>query len=184
MPDVTWRPCCILVMGVAWALGLGHALDHAPPCPPLPQDLAQMALPRYEGCHLATYSGNVTYRPPRSDYKTRQILGHRVYLSAPTRDGKGGAFLWKEFMTDPYHIQQLRTEEGDFILDLGANLGLVAILLAKTHPSATILSFEPMPANFYYLRKNLKMNKVCGTIPLPLVKSPISPLHPVVNLAV
>ena len=39
------------------------------------------------------------------------------------------------------------------ILDIGANIGIMTVMLAKRHPNATIYSFEPVPENARALEK-------------------------------
>lgn len=51
------------------------------------------------------------------------------------------------------------------ILDIGANLGTVSIMLAKHQPSAKIYSFEPEPTNFGMLLLNMQINDVKNIIP-------------------
>jgi SAM-dependent methyltransferase len=46
------------------------------------------------------------------------------------------------------------------ILDIGANIGLYSIRFAKLIPNARVFSFEPMPASFAYLQRNIASNSV------------------------
>jgi len=45
------------------------------------------------------------------------------------------------------------------ILDIGGNIGITSIFLAKTFPKATIYSFEPVIDNFEILKKNTQKYK-------------------------
>jgi FkbM family methyltransferase len=42
---------------------------------------------------------------------------------------------------------------GGAILDIGANIGIMTVALAKKYPGTTILAFEPMPGNIGALQK-------------------------------
>lgn len=42
----------------------------------------------------------------------------------------------------------------ELIYDIGANIGVVAVILANIYPTATIHAFEPEPGNFEILQKN------------------------------
>src|SRR5215831_17361908 len=42
--------------------------------------------------------------------------------------------------------------DGDVVLDLGANIGLFSIWIARRAPTATVLAFEPFPENCSTLR--------------------------------
>ena len=55
--------------------------------------------------------------------------------------------------------------DGTTILDVGANIGIMTVWLAKKKPAATIIAFEPMPQNIKALKKvlsfyNLKNVKI------------------------
>lgn len=51
----------------------------------------------------------------------------------------------------------------DIILDLGANIGLFALLAAKQWPESTIVCVEPHPKTFYLLCENLQANRVIAS---------------------
>lgn len=42
------------------------------------------------------------------------------------------------------------------VLDIGANIGIASIYLARRFPRAQIFAFEPVPANFAILRRNVE----------------------------
>jgi FkbM family methyltransferase len=44
---------------------------------------------------------------------------------------------------------------GDTVMDLGANIGLFSIWVARQAPEATVLAFEPFPQNCQALRSNI-----------------------------
>ena len=46
------------------------------------------------------------------------------------------------------------------ILDIGANTGLYSIISTQTNHRAMVHAFEPYPANFNRLTKNLELNKL------------------------
>ncbi len=59
------------------------------------------------------------------------------------------------------HIQ-----EGDIIYDIGANIGVISLLLSgiKTATNATVYSFEPEPKNYTQLTKNIQLNSRANKI--------------------
>lgn len=61
-------------------------------------------------------------------------------------------------------VLQNTIKPGDQVLDIGANIGSVAIVLAKTQPEATIHCFEPDVLNFSLLNINLILNNVTNVI--------------------
>ncbi len=46
------------------------------------------------------------------------------------------------------------------ILDIGANIGVITVCLAKMHPGSMIHAFEPIPENYQTLEKVLKFYKL------------------------
>ena len=51
-------------------------------------------------------------------------------------------------------------KEGDIIIDIGANVGMVSILLAKKFPFIKIYSFEPLKENYDNFIKNIELNNI------------------------
>jgi FkbM family methyltransferase len=45
------------------------------------------------------------------------------------------------------------------VFDLGANLGVWTVLMSKANPHARVHSFEPNPATWFWLQKNISRNK-------------------------
>ena len=61
---------------------------------------------------------------------------------------------------DFFHfINLLRDKEGD-VLDIGANIGIMSVHLAKKVPNSTIHAFEPIPDNASVLKKIIKRFKL------------------------
>ena len=58
-----------------------------------------------------------------------------------------------------------RPKEGH-IVDLGAYIGMFAVWAAKQWPSTTLLSVEPDPESFLYLRRNLLTSGVRHVAPI------------------
>jgi FkbM family methyltransferase len=52
------------------------------------------------------------------------------------------------------------------LLDIGANIGSIAIPVGLARPDAKIISVEALPHNFNYLQENLKINGLKNIIPL------------------
>lgn len=61
---------------------------------------------------------------------------------------------------DAYKLDEIEFAPGDVVLDLGAHVGVVSCYLAKKHPDITIYAYEPMPANFARLKRNLEANNI------------------------
>ncbi|HVA64910.1 MAG TPA: FkbM family methyltransferase [Terriglobales bacterium] len=92
------------------------------------------------------WSARLWLRPERSDLRTFQqvFLDDFYNLTHLPR--------WRELEGAYRRRAQLATP---LILDLGANIGLASLYLAKHWPGAEILAVEPSPANFALLERNL-----------------------------
>jgi FkbM family methyltransferase len=70
-----------------------------------------------------------------------------------------------EIKNDIYNILDIKFVPGDIVIDLGANIGIFSILLAKLYPFITIICFEPLESNFNNLIKGLEVNNIFNIIP-------------------
>lgn len=61
------------------------------------------------------------------------------------------------------YIQSLLAKQvlqGGVFYDVGANVGFYSLLAASVLKAKSIFSFEPLPANVFYLRRHLDLNRV------------------------
>ena len=65
-----------------------------------------------------------------------------------------------EFARGMYGIPDLTFAKGDVIVDVGAHIGGVSIILATLHPKARIIAFEPAANNYASLCSNLEANGI------------------------
>jgi len=63
--------------------------------------------------------------------------------------------LKREMTNDDYGIKRIPSGRIDTIIDIGANVGIIATLARLHHPQATIHSFEPYKETFKVLKKNI-----------------------------
>lgn len=69
-----------------------------------------------------------------------------------------------EIKNGEYGLDSIQFQRGDIVLDVGANVGIVSIILGKLNPGITIYAFEPVPLTYKTLLKNLKMNGVTNVV--------------------
>ena len=70
------------------------------------------------------------------------------------------------FNEDEYKLNQIDFQPNDIVVDIGANVGSVSILLGKKYPDLKIYSFEPHPLNYQNLVENIKLNNLTNIIPV------------------
>ncbi len=88
----------------------------------------------------------------------QKLLGFETYLflfslyiiKTLKRNKKEGDFIYFRDMIP----------QGNAIFDIGANIGVMAVHLARTHPDSTIIAFEPIPQNIKTLEKVLTHFKI------------------------
>lgn len=70
-----------------------------------------------------------------------------------------------EINTDEYSdLKNLDLKSGDVIIDIGGNIGIVSIYLAKKYPGVKIYAFEPVLENYKNFLKNIKLNNISSDI--------------------
>lgn len=68
------------------------------------------------------------------------------------------------FCEDEYKILDLEFKKDDILLDLGAHIGSVTLLMTTLRPDLKIFAYEPFPSNFDLLKKNLEENGYSGEL--------------------
>lgn len=62
-------------------------------------------------------------------------------------------------------FDNINFKKGDIVVDIGGNIGMVSIFLAKTYPFLKIYAFEPVRENYENFLENIKLNNIPeGTI--------------------
>ena len=105
-----------------------------------------------EGLRDAEWTIGFRYPPPVGNLRL-----------ALRTNGGADAFIHGEVFEHQYYDLPLATPP-ETILDLGANIGLTAVYFSRRFPNAKIACVEPVPGNVNLLKRNLKLNAVCGTV--------------------
>jgi len=71
----------------------------------------------------------------------------------------------RELTNNAYNIDNIEFNEGDIVIDIGANIGLVSLYLAKRHPNIKIYAYEPIPDNYINFLENIERNQVKNIFP-------------------
>lgn len=70
--------------------------------------------------------------------------------------------LLEEIFADNYRVfaVDLKFDEGDIIIDVGACEGMFSILIGKMFPQTRIIAFEPVIKTYYNMVRNIGLNSV------------------------
>ena len=81
--------------------------------------------------------------------------GNKVYYRTSSSDM---TLIYEILLKSKYKAEYFFPREimPKVIFDIGGNIGITAIYLAKIFPKALIYTFEPMPDNFEILQKNIQ----------------------------
>jgi len=70
------------------------------------------------------------------------------------------AMVLDELGRGMYDLANRNFAQGDVVLDIGAHIGAVSIVLARLNPHLTIYAYEPARSNYAMLTANLAANRV------------------------
>lgn len=76
------------------------------------------------------------------------------------RDGSSDSIILKANILCNPHEREYKLPSipgAKTIIDIGANIGVISVLMANIYPDATIHSFEPVTENFEILKKNTEL---------------------------
>ena len=98
-------------------------------------------------------------------YIKRRIYNFALYLDPLDKGISRTLILFGQRELDHKWIMEQCLEEGDSILDIGANIGYYVAMEAKLVGSAgKIYAFEPSQKNFNLLMKNLELNSISDQV--------------------
>ncbi len=61
---------------------------------------------------------------------------------------------------DDYNFDSIDFKYGDVVIDIGGNIGMVSLYLAKKYPFLKIYAFEPVKQNYENFLKNIELNNI------------------------
>ena len=65
---------------------------------------------------------------------------------------------------DSYNFNSINFKDGDVVIDIGGNIGMVSIYLAKKYPFLKIYAFEPVKQNYENFITNIELNNIDNDI--------------------
>ena len=79
-------------------------------------------------------------------------------------NSRSGSWIADELAADQYGLEKISFLPGEFVVDVGAHIGMFSIYLAIKFPMISIFAFEPEPTNFNNLLINLALNKITNVV--------------------
>ncbi len=95
------------------------------------------------------------------------ILGHNLDIE-DWPGHVGASIVAAELNGGGYGLTGLGLKPGDTVVDVGANVGLVAMAVSRLYPGVRVIAMEPHPVTFGMLSRNLIRNGVQGVEPYRL----------------
>lgn len=77
----------------------------------------------------------------------------------------------KDMENDCYGLSKIDFKENDIVIDIGANIGMVSLYLAKKYPFLKIYAFEPFKISYDSFIKSIKINNISGKTIYPFNKA-------------
>jgi FkbM family methyltransferase len=108
----------------------------------------------FERCRLVLSMGTMT--------GTRYIFGKSITLSGNDSDTYLSTLISSLILPeqDIVNLIGASCSSDSHMLDVGANIGYISIIMSLTSPAGKIYSFEPGPKIFSFLKKNVKDNRL------------------------
>lgn len=97
----------------------------------------------------------------KAEFINPKLHKRTFYYRADTNDENT---IRSAFCEDEYKILKLGFEANDIVVDLGAHIGSVTLLLTTNRPDLKIFSYEPIKDNFELLEKNVREARYQGEI--------------------
>jgi len=97
-------------------------------------------------------------------YASFNYSGVAFEVAYNPQDASGLGAIREIVALDEYKLaafaQTLADTPHKVLVDIGANIGIATIIMAKLNPDAAVLAYEPDPQTFALLCENLKLNKL------------------------
>jgi FkbM family methyltransferase len=100
--------------------------------------------------------------------RTRKIkINGLNFILKDTLLSSAARSIEEEMNKDDYHLDKIDFKPNDIVIDIGANIGIVSIYLARKYPFLKIYAFEPVKYNYNNFLENIKLNGINNGIIYP-----------------
>lgn len=101
---------------------------------------------------------------PQSVVKVVEVNGIDLQI-ADYESSVVTADILRDLKRDDYNIDNIDFSPGDVVIDIGANIGIISVYIAKRYPLVRIYAYEPIPDNYKHLLKNIELNNAKNVTP-------------------
>lgn len=102
-----------------------------------------------------------------------EFIYHNIQFKAYYNpdDNSGLAAIVEIVTRNDYILSNFSAQENKIFIDIGANIGIATIIMAKLNPKSIIYSFEPSNDTYNILLKNIEVNNLTNVRPFRLAVS-------------
>lgn len=91
---------------------------------------------------------------------TFTYMGKEFIVNYDTNDNSGIGCINEIVIRNEYNLDKYCNQKNKVFVDIGANLGIATIIMAKLNPESIVYSFEPFKKTFDLLVKNIELNSL------------------------
>jgi FkbM family methyltransferase len=91
-------------------------------------------------------------------HTTFRYYGHTFNFTYDPIDASGMGGISEIVRNNEYHLNKFMGEEGKVFVDIGGNMGVATIIMAKLNPNSTVYTFEPCVKSYGFLVENVRLN--------------------------
>ncbi len=144
---------------------VGLLLSQAPDHPSVLWQVARFHAFKGAYAEAAELYARAVAGDPRLSSVAFRVGEHTITL----RDVEGSpmpAMVLEEFARGMYGLTGRHFAPGDVVIDVGAHIGAVSVVVATLNPQARIYAYEPSSSNYAMLLANLAANGVHNVVPV------------------
>ena len=96
----------------------------------------------------------------------QQVILNDTYFFMTSENQESLFNLAKELASDNYKFSDINFNPEDIVIDIGGNIGIMSIYLAKKYPFLKIITIEPVYRTYMFLLRNIWLNKITNIFPI------------------
>jgi FkbM family methyltransferase len=110
---------------------------------------------------VATLAHNLLNRMPQSESQVYDCQGALAGYRMSVDWNRFRSFVYGTWEPEVLRVVTNTVKPGMTVIDIGAHIGYYTLLFAKcVGPNGRVVAFEPLPANFELLERNIQLNEL------------------------